>query len=161
VQADFAWGKLQGANFQGIDKDFIDFPFIEELGISSYPYLAFDKPSDIPVDYYSRLTEGKNLSVFISEGGWASESATTSSLTFTTSPQIQADYITYHARLLDHANAIAVFQLPFTDIDRSAVPANVSPNIFYFVNLGLVDTQLNAKPALTSWDKVFARLLKE
>lgn len=160
VQADFAWGKLQGTSYQGINKDFIDFPFIEELGISSYPYLVFDKPSDIPVDYYSRLTEGKNLSVFISEGGWASQSVTSPARVFSSSPQAQADYISHHASLLDRANATAVFQLLFTDVDLAAIPTNVSPNILLFTTIGMVDTQFQPKPALAIWDNVFARPLK-
>lgn len=160
VQAEVAWGTLQGTSYQGIDKDLADFPFIEELGISSYPYLAVNKPADLPLDYYSRIAAVKNVPVFISEGGWASEPVSTPTRTFTSSPQIQADYVAYHAQLLDKVNAIAVFQLPFTDIDRSAVPSTVSPNIFYFVNLGLVDTTLNPKPALASWDAVFKRPLK-
>ena len=160
VQAEVAWGTLQGTSYQGIDKDVADFPFIEELGISSYPYLSVNKPADLPLDYYSRIAASKNVPVFISEGGWASEPVTTPTRAFTSSPQIQADYVAYHAQLVDKVNAIAVFQLPFTDIDRSAVPSNVSPNIFYFVNLGLVDTTLNPKPALASWDKLFARPLK-
>lgn len=35
VQAEVAWGTLRGTAYHGIDKDLADFPFIEELGISS------------------------------------------------------------------------------------------------------------------------------
>ena len=45
AQADFAWGRLLGNGiYVGIAQDFIDFPFIQELGISSYPYFGFSKP---------------------------------------------------------------------------------------------------------------------
>lgn len=38
VQVDYAWGKLGGGTYRGVAQDFTDFPFIEELGLSSYPY---------------------------------------------------------------------------------------------------------------------------
>jgi hypothetical protein len=160
VQADFAWGKLQGASFQGIEKDFIDFPFIEELGISSYPYAAFSKPSEIPLDYYSRLVSGKNVPVFVSEGGWSSREVTLSTGVFPNTPQAQAEYIAYHAKLLDNVNASAVFQLLFTDLDVSALPGGISPNILAFTSIGVVDVQFQPKPALGAWDNLFAKPLK-
>jgi hypothetical protein len=160
IQAEVAWGKLQGAPFEGIEKDLSDFPFLQELGISSYPYLSFDKPSDIPLNFYSKLVEGKNFPVFISESGWSSQSVTTPARSFVSSVQTQVDYVTYHAQLLDRVNAIALFQLPFTDIDINGIPPTVPSNINYFLYLGLVDTQLKPKPALISWDATFARPLK-
>lgn len=155
VQADFAWGKLGGGPYRGIAQDFIDFPFIQELGISSYPYFEFDKPGDIPINYYSRLVEGKTLPVFISEGGWTSASITTADYTITSSPENQSDYLRHHAHLLDEVNAIAVFQLLFTDLDVANLPADVPENIVYFASLGLVDKTLQPKVALAAWDDLF------
>ncbi len=155
VQVDYAWGKLDNSSFKGIDQDFIDFPFIQELGLSSYPYFGFDNPKDIPLNYYSRLVEGKTLPVFVSEGGWSSETVTT----FNDSPQKQQDYITRQAQLLDQVSATAVFQLTFTDIDLSALPAGTPSNINLFAYLGLVDKNLQPKLALTAWDQIFKRSL--
>lgn len=155
VQADFAWGKLGGGTYRGITQDFIDFPFMQELGISSYPYFEFKKPTDIPTNYYSRLVEGKTLPVFVSEGGWTSASITTSNYTITSSPENQSDYIKHHARLLDEVKATAVFQLLFTDLDVAGLPADVPDNINYFASLGLVDISMQPKAALTVWDDLF------
>jgi len=152
VQVDHAWGKLAGGGFIGIAQDFVDFPFIEELGLSSYPYFGFDNPVDIPINYYTRLTEGKNLPVFVTEGGWASASVPGS---FTSSPELQKAYIEHHAHLLNEAKAEAVFQLVFTDIDITAIPDEVPDNIGYFISLGMVDINFNVKPALNAWDKIF------
>ena len=59
VQADHAWGRLDGSLiYNGIAQDFQDFPFIEEIGLSSYPYFGFDDPDQIPNNYYSKLLEG-------------------------------------------------------------------------------------------------------
>ena len=42
--------------------DFADFSFIDELGLSSYPYLSgFTAPEQIPPDYYSRLAAWDSL----------------------------------------------------------------------------------------------------
>jgi hypothetical protein len=161
VQVDQAWGKLVGGIYTGIEQDFSDFPFIEELGLSSYPYFGFDSPTDIPLNYYSKLIEGKNIPVFISEGGWSSESVTTPDISFTSSPELQEAYINHHAKLLDRAKATAVFQLLFTDIDLEMLPPDVPESIQYFAHLGLVDIQLDPKPALAVWDRQFKIPLKE
>lgn len=157
IQADMAWGKLAGGSYQGIEQDFIDFPFIDELGISSYPYFGFTNPDDLPTNYYSRLVEGKNISVFISEGGWASGSWNSPSTSFASSPQMQQRYIIKQAELLDQIHASALFQLTFTDIDTAHLPSPYPPNLVYFTTLGLVDEVLNPKPALASWDEIFKR----
>src|SRR2546426_11971433 len=66
VQVDVAWGHLNGTGYAGIATDFGDFPFIQELGLSSYPYLAgFSVPDSIPINYYSRLIEGHTIPVAV------------------------------------------------------------------------------------------------
>lgn len=155
VQVDHAWGKLGGGVYQGIDQDFIDFPFLTELGLSSYPYFGYKNPTEIPADYYARLTKGKNFPVFVTEGGWASSSVNTGGITFTSSLEMQRDYFLHHTHLLDEVKAIAVFQLLFTDLDVPALPPSTPASIAYFATLGLVDINLAAKPALAAWDDLF------
>lgn len=161
VQADDAWGKLLNDGYKGIGQDFTDFPFVEEIGFSSYPYFIFSKPSDIPTDYYSKLVEGKNIPVFISEGGWCSTPITLSSNTTTAgTPQLQKDYVSYQSKLLSGVNAIAYFQLTFTDIDIAALPSSVPASIANFAYLGMIDINLQSKPALTAWDSLYKIPLK-
>jgi len=155
VQADHAWGKLIGGTYKGIAQDFVDFPFIQEIGISSYAYFGFDKPTDIPTNYYSRLLEGKNLPSFVTEGGWTSASVTTPDQSFIGSPELQRDYIAHHSHLLSEVKATAVFQLLFTDLDLTALPSSVPASIGYFAYLGLVDINLQPKPGLAIWDDLF------
>jgi hypothetical protein len=165
AQADFAWGRLLGNGiYVGIAQDFIDFPFIQELGISSYPYFGFSKPEDIPLDYYSKLVDGKSLSVFICEGGWPSQSFTitgANSKVITSDLTVQRNYITRQSQLLDKAQATALFQLVVTDIDVSGLPSNVDPNINNFIYLGVLDINLKSKPSLTAWDGLFKKILQE
>ncbi len=153
IQVDWAWGKSQNVPYIGVDKDFADFPFIQELGLSSYPYFVFENPQDIPINYYSKITEGRSIPVFVSEGGWSSEKVGT----YNESLQKQQDYIIKQGQLLDNAKGIAFFQLIFTDIDASALPPDIPPIINLFIHTGLVDINLNPKPSLTEWDNIFKK----
>ncbi len=160
VQVDVAWGNLGGGGYVGVAQDFADFPFIEELGLSSYPYFGISNPDQLPDNYYSRLVESKSLPVFVSEGGWSSGSVSLAGTSFTSSPQLQAAYIKRQRALLDAAKAIAWFQLTFTDIDIASLTPPIPENLGYFIYLGLVDINLQPKPALSAWDEVFAVPLK-
>jgi hypothetical protein len=155
VQVDLAWGRLVGSGtFEGVAVDFVDFPFIQELGLSSYPYLAgFSQPEQIPIDYYSRLVADRAVPVMITEGGWTSASPGG----VASSADAQRRYIARQVQLLDAAHARAVFQLTFTDLDLAAIPQPPGSILPLFAFLGLVDVNLNPKPALAAWDEAFAR----
>jgi hypothetical protein len=155
VQVETAWGRLgnQSGPFVGIEQDYVDFPFTQALGLSSYPYLAWDSPTDLPADYYSRLRGARTLPLLVCEGGWAS----TPVPNVNSSAQAQASYIDRHATLLDSVSAVACVQLQFADIDLASVPAPVPANLPLFVSIGLSDSQFNAKPALARWDVLHSR----
>lgn len=154
VQAEVAWGLL-GANstgYVGVAKDFNDFPFLQELGISSYPYMSYKSPLDMPIDYYAQLTTGHPLPVFVSEGGWTSVSLDAYGITSSTAQQ-QA-YIRRQSQMLAQAHAIALFQLTFTDLAVSAWAPNLTTELAPFAFLGMVDSNFVPKPALTTWDSL-------
>ena len=156
VQVEVAWGRLLGSGvFEGVAQDRIDFPFVDALGLSSYPYLGgFAEPEDVPLDYYSRIAEGAPIPLLVTEGGWASASAGS----FVSSPGKQARWIHHEADLLDAASAVALFQLDFTDLALSYFPPQPPGSILpLFASLGMVDTVLAPKPALASWDSIYAR----
>lgn len=158
VQADVAWGRLGGnQQYIGVEQDFIDFPFMQELGVSSYPYFGFDSPLEIPIDYYSRLVTSHVMPLFVTEGGWTSQNIDGPFGLISSSEEKQRQYIHRQRELLDQARAIAVFQLAFTDIDVSSLPSHVEPSIQYFATLGLVDVNLQPKPALGEWGLSFSR----
>lgn len=152
VQVDAAWGALNNKVYQGVERDFSDFPFLQVLGLSSYPYFYYADPEDIPLDYYSRLPNGRTLPVMVVEGGWTSGTAGS----IVSSTEEQARYIRRQARMLDSAHARAVFQLTFTDLDIPSLnlpPGSILP---LFAALGMVDAQFRPKPALAVWDSLFA-----
>ena len=154
VQVETAWGRLSGINaYEGIAEDLVDFPFVDVLGLSSYPYLGgFETPGQIPDDYYARIADEAALPVLVVEGGWSSVSGSG----FAGSPGEQADYLRRQAELLDQANALAVFQLTFTDLDLDAWPEEFPENLVAFARLGLVTDAYQPKPALAVWDSLHA-----
>jgi hypothetical protein len=154
VQVDWAWGYGTNGVFQGVATDFADFPFVQELGLSSYPYLAGVKtPEDVPLDYYSRLVEGRPMPAMVTEGGWTSSSLGG----IVSSPDAQRRYIVRQMQILDQARAIGVFQLTFTDLDLAALSPPAGSVLPLFAYNGLVDANLQPKPALAAWDEAFAR----
>jgi hypothetical protein len=156
VQVETAWGRLGGnSSFAGVEGDFTDFPFAQLLGLSSYPYFGFAQPEDIPLDYYTRVLNGRTLPVMVVEGGWTSASAGT----IQSSPDAQARYVSRHAQLLDAVRARGLIQLVFADIDLTTFPQPYPANLPLFVNIGLTDSDFNAKPALGVWDALHARRL--
>lgn len=156
VQVEVAWGVLGGnGTFVGVDQDFTDFPFTDALGLSSYPYFAYATPEDMPANYYTRVVNSRTLPVLVVEGGWTSASVGS----VVSSPDEQARYITRHATLLDSVHAVVLIQLPFPDLDLSTFPPPLPSNLPLFADLGLVDINFNAKPALAAWDAVHGRRL--
>lgn len=156
VQVEVAWGRLAqtpGA-YVGIAQDRADFPFVEALGLSSYPYLAgFAAPESIPLDYYSRIPQGTTLPVLVVEGGWPSIAVAN----IVSSPAEQARYIARQEQLLDSAKARGLFQLTFYDLDLSTNPPPPGSILPLFTHLGLADSAMHAKPALATWDAVLTR----
>jgi hypothetical protein len=158
VQVETAWGGLQGGSgFVGIAQDRTDFPFIDALGLSSYPWLGgYATPEDIPLDYYTRLVADSPVPELVLEGGWPSVAAGPVSST----AELQSRYVRRHAAILDAADAVAVFQITFTDLDLSAAPPPPGSSLPLFAHLGLVDSALGAKPALAVWDSLLALELR-
>ena len=152
VQVEMAWGF--GAGFQGAEQDFTDFPYLQVLGLSSYPYFVWPSPEDLPTDYYARVAGAHGIPVAVTEGGWTSETIGTA----VSDPAKQARYLRRQAQMLDAANAIGFFQLAFTDIEIHSVAR--ADGLAPFCRIGLVDTTLAAKPALGAWDSLFARPLR-
>jgi hypothetical protein len=154
VQVETAWGTLQHTSYIGIAQDFTDFPFVDAVGLSSYPYLGgFAVPESLPLDYYARIVAGHAIPTLVVEGGWTSLSLGG----VVSSPAIQARYLDRQAALLDSARSVALFQLTFADLDLSAVtlpPGSILP---LFAHLGVVDSAFRAKPALAAWDSLLDR----
>jgi hypothetical protein len=110
-------------------------------------------PEDIPADYYPGLLAGRTTPAAVTEGGWASETVDA----IASSEDEQRRYIQRQAVLLDRVNAIAVFQLTFTDLDLASINPPPGSILYLFARNGLVDVDLNPKAALAAWDATYAR----
>ena len=146
VQVETAWGRLGGnAVYAGVEADFADFPFMQTLGLSSYPYFGWSAPEDLPVDYCERLRNGRSIPAMVVEGGWASRGLGS----IVSSPTLQARYIERHADLLDRVGARACLQLVFADLDLASLPP---PVLFVFLGGRVTErearTGSRAAPAL-------------
>jgi hypothetical protein len=152
-QVEDAWGKFGG---RGIDQfALIDDFDIDALGLSSYPVFVFPTPADIPADYLKRFRDATSLPLIMVEGGWGSEN---SSL-FQSTPQEQADFFRRYETLLDGVNARLWVMLVFADLDIPALrlPPARAAGLAPFAHMGIVDSDLNPKPAYDVWKEVFAR----
>ncbi|HEV7839267.1 MAG TPA: hypothetical protein VGO75_14465, partial [Gemmatimonadaceae bacterium] len=76
------------------------------------------------------------------------------------SPELQALWIKRQMELADRAALVAVTQISFTDLDLSTYPVPPGSILPLFAQLGLVDVDFHAKPALAEWDRAFARPLQ-
>lgn len=154
AQVETAWGLIpRTGRFEGIGQILHDFPSIDALGLSTYPYLGgFDRPEDVPLDYFLRLMPHGRLPLLVVEGGWPSRPV----LDVASSEEMQARWILREMEIAAHADVVAVMQIPFTDLDPLAYGGAEAP-YSYFTHLGLVDTDFRPKAALTEWDRIFGR----
>jgi hypothetical protein len=161
IQVETAWGRLQGTNqYIGVEQDFTDFPFMQWVGLSSYPYLGrFSEPSEMPDDWYTRPLNGRSLPTVITEGGWtsASVSGIPNVPDVTSSGEKQARWLKRQSQLADRLAPRYLFQLSFADLDLVAWNAANDPQLIPFARLGVMDKDFTPKPALAVWDSIFAR----
>ena len=159
VQVETAWGRLPaGGSFVGVAEDRADFPFVQALGLSSYPFLGgFSEPEEVPIDYYERLARsgGPALPLLVVEGGWSS----TSVPGVISSPDRQARWIRRQMALADRAALVAVTQITYTDLDAASYQVPTSSILPLFARLGLVNMSFEPKPALAEWDRALRRPL--
>jgi hypothetical protein len=157
VQVEVAWGQGSvNGQYQGVDTDFTDFPFMQMLGLSSYPYFFYPAPEQLPTNYYSRLLAGRSMPAMVAEGGWSSANVGS----INSSQDIQRRYIELQGQMLDGINAVAVVQTLFADLDLSALSADLQTELLPFASIGLAASNYSKKPALDAWDVLFARPLK-
>lgn len=115
--------------------------------------ISVASPEDLPPEYYSRVVQGTALPVLVVEGGWPSIRVGS----VVSTPAAQARYIGRQVELLSTTTARGLFQLTFYDIDLTGVTLPAGSILPLFTHLGLADSAMHAKPALTNWDAVFRR----
>ncbi len=152
-QVDDAWGLLipDGSDHFGLIDDFD----IDVLGLSSYPVFAFDRPDQIPPDYFSIFRDYTDLPFILVEGGWSSAPTTWSDGT----PQQQTEFFRIYERLLDGVDAELWVFLIYADMDLEGwgLPPERQATLSNFAHMGIVDVDFTPKPAYAEWERILAR----
>lgn len=158
AQVEWAWGKFSGEpGYKGCERVFKDFPYIQALGVSSYPAFGWPKPEDIPSDYYRKLLNGRKLPIVMVEGGWPS----TTVAPLNSDPDKQARWVRKLGSVLDDCRAQFVALMMYADLDMSSYTQFQGTVLPFFATMGLADTSFKPKPALADWDEIFHRPLQK
>jgi hypothetical protein len=164
VQVETAWNRLGAPapgppTYSGVAQDVADFPFAQEFGLSSYPFLGgFAEPEDVPLGYFKRVRDEVGRPVLLVEGGWTSATVTGPGITVVSDAAKQARWWRRQIELADQAPLAGLYQLSFTDLDLATFPPQPPGSILpLFARLGVVDADLAPKPALAVYDSAFAR----
>jgi hypothetical protein len=152
-QADEALGLIPDPGFDHFA--LIDAYDIDALGLSSYPVFFFDTPADMPDDYFGPFRDATGVPLLLVEGGWSS--ARTQLLDGT--PQEQAEFFTRFETYLDAVDAELFVLLNFTDIDVPSLGLDPdrAAGLSNFAHMGIMDVDLNRKPAYAEWTRIFSR----
>ena len=160
VQVEVAWNRLASPaplppTYGGIAQDLADFPFAQDVGLSSYPFLGgFSEPEQVPAEWYRAVALEAARPVLLVEGGWTSASVGG----IASDPAKQARWWRRNFTLLERAAAVGCYQLTFTDLDLASFPPQPPGSVLpLFIHIGLVTVDLLPKPALDPWDDVYAR----
>jgi hypothetical protein len=161
-QVDDAWG-LTGQP-SAVEDQFAlvhDFPEMDVIGLSSYPVFFWDRPEDIPDDYYDRFAEESGKPLIHVEGGWSSKRTAWMTPGREASPEVQARYFTKLFELLDRVEAELLVMLIFSDLDLSQPGWGLEPgqitSLENFASMGILDVNLQPKPAFTAWEAARSR----
>jgi hypothetical protein len=154
-QADQANGRLGQTG--GIDHFALIAKYdIDALGLSSYPVFAFNDPSEIPPDYFAAFDAATELPLLFVEGGWSSANVPWS----TGTPAQQVEFFRRYEALLDSVSAQVWVMLSFADLDVASFgldPERTS-GLSNFAFMGIVDLNLQRKPAYAEWARIFERV---
>lgn len=115
-----------------------DFPAADFIAFTSYPYLVYRKPADIPQDYYTRIRSHTAKPVAFTEIGWLSGAEAAG---YAGTPADQVAFITAFAADVSRLHSVFVIW-PFLYNQHLAAP---------FSSVSLFAPDGSAKPALSAW----------
>lgn len=117
---------------------------LDLLGLTTYPFLQYQRPSDIPDDYYSDAARRLRVPVAFTEIGWPSARPTSAVAAYDASREAQAEFVDrFFALTAGSRPAIALWSFPF----ELGAPSSL------FDSVGLRGIDGAAKPALAAWQR--------
>ena len=142
-------------------------PYVDRVGISVYPYAFFnhaDKadPANLPADWLSQIqviAPGKPIA--IAETSWAAEDLVIASYSINLSINAinQRDFADVLLQASEDLDAAFVIWWAYADFDIlwASFPASAQDIGLIWRDTGLLDENLNERPALQIWRDWFAR----
>lgn len=117
---------------------------LDLLGLTTYPFLQYQRPSDIPEDYYSDAARRLRAPVAFTEIGWPSARPTSAVAAYDASPDAQAEFVDrFFALTATTRPAIALWSFPF----ELGAPSSL------FDSVAIRGADGAAKPALAAWQR--------
>ena len=141
-------------------------PYTDCLAVSAYPYTVFPDPADLPVDYFSRLTDlAPAKPVVVAETAWPAEDVedvnNPGTIVAAEDPQRQQQYIRLLLDEMDRLNGrflVLFFTRDYDEFWESEL--QYYPNaqlIRTWRDTGLYDGAGNLRPALDTWRAALER----
>jgi hypothetical protein len=118
-----------------------DFPTADLFAFTSYPYLIYHEPAQIPSSFYADIATHTSKPLAISELGWPSANI---AVGWSSTLQVQAQFIERFRALAAAVGFGFVLWLSAYDQNSSANPT--------FNNIGLALADGTKKPAWTRWE---------
>ena len=130
-------------------------PQLDVWAISSYPFVAFQHGSDIPADYYARLSTQTAKPLAVAEGGFISQNTDT----FHGAPADQVAYLLAIHNQIGTRLAFWIYLL-YSDFNLDSYAKEMTAKgqqadvntLGMFTSVGLANADFTAKPALAVWD---------
>lgn len=140
-----------GVLFQGDGQGQPQWDLIEQfdnqfdlIGLTTYPFLLYDTPADLPVDYYDEITKHTSKPVAFTEMGWPSKPLSVAlDNPFGGSEGEQTAFVHRFFELTEDLNMVFVMWSFPNDIDPTHNPA--------FTSVSLRHNDGREKPALAIW----------
>jgi len=122
---------------------------LDLVGFTTYPFLQYARPADVPADYYDEALDRAKLPVAFTEIGWPSDRPASVPFGYDASPDAQAAFVERFFALVrpsDRRVAIALWSFPF----------EVGTQLGLFDSVALRTADGVAKPALAAWQRGIA-----
>ncbi len=124
---------------------------LDLLGLTSYPFLDFQTPAEIPAGYYTEAAERSGKAIALTELGWPSRPLSSAPASgYGGAPAEQVEFLGRLPALLSPAEVQAVlWSFPYDLGSASPVPT--------FESVALRENDGTAKPALEAWRAFISR----
>ena len=122
---------------------------LDLVGFTTYPFLAFASPKEIPDDYYQEAMRRASLPVAFTEVGWPSGSIAGTASRYDGTPEEQVEFITrFFALTAQVQREVVLWSFPN---EVASVPGRP------FATVALRTRDGAAKPALAAWQAAIKR----